>query len=138
MSLLLLASTLLAADVVEVDAAVLTTLASDYRGRRVRTEFSKSAVVRGPTVGCAASEVGILLGPKLRMGERPNVTSRQVALCIAREASTPLVSLPMGEGIVVEADVRLTGMGDRGTLLLADATLIGTVDMATGELRRQP
>lgn len=131
-------SPLFAADVVEVDAAVLITLATDYRGQRVRTELSKVAVVGGPAAGCTGREIGIVLGPKLRMGEAPAVTSRQVALCVARDASAPLVALPMGTGILFEADVRPSGIGGNGPLLLTNATLVGTVDRTTGAITPQP
>ena len=101
---ILAASAALATEAVEVDGAVLATLAHDYDGRRVRTEMSKMAVLTSKAMGCSKDEVTIQLGPKLRMGQAPAVTTTMFALCLPRTQAAEFIPLPMGTGLVIEAD----------------------------------
>ena len=134
MRLLLLAavlsSTLSWADeIIEVEASVLGTLAHDYDGKRVRTEMSKLSVLTSRAAGCGKDEVTIMLGPKMRMGEAPAVISTQFALCVPRGESAALIPLPMGTGLVFEADVHVKGRKSNPSITMDAVNLVETVPL---------
>jgi len=123
----------LADEAVEVEAAVLTTLAHDYDGMRVRTEMSKVSVLTSRAMGCSKDEITIMLGPRMRAGEAPAVTATQAALCILRAESADLIALPMGTGLVFEGDVKVKGSKTSPRITMSGVSVLQKIDMMSGE-----